>query len=166
LPWILNDIDLQISKGSRIGFIGVTGSGKSTYAKKLISNHNEPIVYLSSDELRAKFGTGEEDQTCTSQVFSFIKREVDNLLKNGKNVLVDATNVNRRDRKDYIETAKKHKVHVNAFVFKMDRGGLIERNVQRGKQGGRVVPDWVIDKMLNKYEEPSHNEGIDDIIYV
>jgi ATP-binding cassette, subfamily B, bacterial PglK len=29
-PWVLRSINLQISRGSRIGFIGTTGSGKST----------------------------------------------------------------------------------------------------------------------------------------
>ena len=29
-PWILKDINLSIHKGSRVGFIGLTGSGKST----------------------------------------------------------------------------------------------------------------------------------------
>lgn len=29
-PWVLQDINLEILKGSRIGFIGTTGSGKST----------------------------------------------------------------------------------------------------------------------------------------
>ena len=29
-PWVLNDFNLTISKGSRIGFVGSTGSGKST----------------------------------------------------------------------------------------------------------------------------------------
>lgn len=142
------------------------GSGKSTYAKRFIANHAEPITYLSSDELRAKFGTSEEDQTVTPQVFGYIKREVESLLKNGKNVMVDATNVNRKDRNDSITTAKKYGARVTAFVFEMNRAGLIKRNADRGKQGGRVVPDWVIDKMLAKYEAPSNAEGIDDIVYV
>ncbi|MDO8713780.1 MAG: ABC transporter ATP-binding protein [Polynucleobacter sp.] len=29
-PWVLRGLDLEISKGSRVGFIGATGSGKST----------------------------------------------------------------------------------------------------------------------------------------
>lgn len=29
-PWVLKNLDLDISRGSRIGFIGATGSGKST----------------------------------------------------------------------------------------------------------------------------------------
>ena len=48
----------------------------------------------------------------------------------------------------------------------MDRQGLIERNKKRGEQGGREVPTFVIDKMLNKFEEPSYDEGIDVMIYV
>ena len=144
--------------------VGLPGSGKSTYAKNFIKDKD--VEYLSSDELRAKFGSGETDQTCTNQVFAHIKRTVDEFLKDGKNVLVDATSVNRKERSDYIKTAKKYDAKVVAIVFKMDRQSLIERNKKRGEQGGRVVPTFVIDKMLAKYEEPSYSEGIDVIIYV
>ena len=144
--------------------VGLPGSGKSTYAKNFIKGKD--IEYLSSDELRAVFGKSEEDQTVTPLVFGHIKRKVDEYLKNGKNVLVDATSVNRRERADYINTAKKYGAKVVALVFKMDRAGLIARNQKRGSEGGRVVPDWVIDKMLAKYEEPSTSEGIDEVIYV
>lgn len=144
--------------------VGLPGSGKSTYAKKFISDKN--VEYLSSDSLRAVYGKGEDDQTVTPIVFGHIKRKVDEFLKDGKNVMVDATSVNRRERSDYINSAKKYGVKVVALVFKMDRNGLIARNKKRGEEGGRVVPDWVIDKMLNKFEEPDHNEGIDTIIYV
>ena len=144
--------------------VGLPGSGKSTYAKNFIKDKN--IEYLSSDELRAVYGKDETDQSVTSIVFGHIKRKVDEFLKDGKNVLVDATSVNRRERSDYINTAKKYGAKVIALVFKMDRQGLIDRNKKRGEQGGRVVPDWVIDKMLAKYEEPSTSEGIDEVIYV
>ncbi len=144
--------------------VGLPGSGKSTYAKEFIKGKD--IEYLSSDSLRAVYGKSEEDQTVTPLVFGHIKRKVDEFLKDGKNVLVDATSVNRRERSDYINSAKKYGAKVVAIVFKMDRQGLIDRNKKRGEQGGRVVPDWVIDKMLNKFEEPSYDEGIDVMIYV
>ena len=144
--------------------VGLPGSGKSTYVKNFIKD--KEIEYLSSDSLRAVYGKSEEDQTVTPLVFGHIKRKVDEFLKDGKNVLVDATSVNRKERSDYINTAKKYGAKVVAIVFKMDRQGLIERNKKRGEQGGRVVPDWVIDKMLNKFEEPSYDEGIDVMIYV
>ena len=80
--------------------------------------------------------------------------------------MVDATSVNRKERIDYINTAKKYGAKVVAIVFKMDRQRLIDRNKKRGEQGGREVPIFVIDKMLNKFEEPSYDESIDVIIYV
>ena len=144
--------------------VGLPGSGKSTYVKNFIKD--KEIEYLSSDSLRAVYGKSEEDQTVTPLVFGHIKRKVDEFLKDGKNVLVDATSVNRKERSDYIKTAKKYGSKVVAIVFKMDRQGLIDRNKKRGEEGGRVVPDWVIDKMLAKFEEPSYDEGIDVMIYV
>ena len=144
--------------------VGLPGSGKSTYVKNFIKD--KEIEYLSSDSLRAVYGKSEEDQTVTPLVFGHIKRKVDEFLKDGKNVLVDATSVNRKERSDYIKTAKKYGAKIVVIVFKMDRQGLIERNKKRGEQGGRVVPDWVIDKMLAKFEEPSYSEGIDVMIYV
>jgi len=144
--------------------VGLPGSGKSTYVKNFIKDKD--VEYLSSDELRAIYGKDETDQSVTSIVFGHIKRKVDEFLKDGKNVLVDATSVNRKERSDYINTAKKYGAKVVAIVFKMDRQGLIERNKKRGEQGGREVPTFVIDKMLAKYEEPSYDEGIDVIIYV
>ena len=144
--------------------VGLPGSGKSTYAKEFIKG--KEIEYLSSDSLRAVFGKSEEDQTVTPLVFGHIKKKVDEFLKDGKNVMVDATSVNHKERSDYINTAKKYGAKVVAIVFKMDRQGLIDRNKKRGEQGGRVVPDWVIDKMLAKFEEPSYSEGIDVMIYV
>ena len=144
--------------------VGLPGSGKSTYAKNFVKGKD--IEYLSSDELRAVYGKDETDQSVTSIVFGHIKRKVDEFLKDGKNVMVDATSVNRKERSDYINTAKKYGAKVVVIVFKMDRQGLIDRNKKRGEQGGRVVPDFVIDKMLAKFEEPSYGEGIDEIIYV
>ena len=142
--------------------VGLPGSGKSTYAKEFMKD--QQVEYLSSDSLRAVFGKDESDQSVTPKVFSHIKTKVDEYLRDKKNVLVDATSVNRKERSDYINSAKKYGAKVVALVFKMDRNGLIARNKKRGEEGGRVVPTHIIDRMLSKYEDPSFDEGIDVII--
>ena len=144
--------------------IGAPGSGKSTYSKNLIKDKD--IKYLSSDELRAQLGKDESDQTVTGQVFSYIKKKVVEYLEIGDSVLIDATNINKKDRKYYIDTAKRNNAKVIGLVCAVTKDELIERNIKRGESGGRNVPVWVIEKMLNKYEPPTTEEGFDEIIYV
>jgi len=136
--------------------VGAPGSGKSTWGKKFVNERN--IEYISSDELRAKFGKSEEDQSVTPQVFSYIHNKVEELLGSGKSVMVDATNINKKDRAGYLQSATRHGAYKIAIVFEVSREELIKRNKERGERGGRIVPDFVIDKMLNKYQRPTKEE--------
>ena len=141
--------------------IGLPGSGKSTFADKLITC-NPDYKLLSSNKFHAAFGTGEDDQKVTGEVFDHIKKIVNLLLYKKYTVVIDATNINKKDRQDYIVTAKKFNVPVIGYDFICSRETLIKRNVHRGALGGRNVPTWVIDKMLAKYEKPSIEEGFDE----
>jgi predicted kinase len=144
--------------------IGCPASGKSTYVKNYVAINKETGMYLSSDELRAKFGTGETDQTCTKYVFDYIKQKISEFLAKEQDgyLIVDATSINRKNRKEYIELAKANKSRIVAWVFEKDKNILIERNKGRD----RVVPEWVIDKMLTQYERPTTQEGFDEIHFV
>ena len=151
--------------------VGCPGSGKSTHAKALVRVHDaqfaEPkLVYLSSDELRAKFGKSESDQSVTHTVFDHIHKELDNLLEKGYSVIIDATSINKKNRKKYIDIAKKYKVRIEALVFIQPKNILLERINKRINQGGRDVPEWVIDKMLNQFENPTIEEGFTEVYYV
>ena len=148
-----------------IVMIGAPGSGKSTFAKKLCQD-NPNFKYLSSDALRAEFGSGEEDQSVTPIVFSTLKRRLDNYLRHNESVIVDATSINAKDRKDYINAAKQYNAKVIAYAFVCDKQTLLERNQKRGAGGGRNVPEFVIDKMLAKYQQPTNQEGFDEVNFV
>jgi predicted kinase len=144
--------------------IGCPASGKSTYVKKYVEDNQQTGMYLSSDELRAKFGSGETDQTVTPQVFSHIKLKITEFLTNvvGDYLIIDATSINRKNRRDYIDLTKNNDARIVAWVFERPRNVLVERNKNRD----RVVPEWVIDKMLNQYERPTTDEGFDEIIEI
>jgi ABC-type multidrug transport system fused ATPase/permease subunit len=50
-PWVFNNIDLTIHKGDKIGFIGTTGSGKSTLIDILMSLLKPTLGQLMIDDL-------------------------------------------------------------------------------------------------------------------
>lgn len=149
-------------KNKLILLVGCSGSGKSTFAKTYL-DANQNVKYLSSDKLRAVFGKSESDQSVTFQVFDAIKSMVNEYLKNGDDVMVDATSLNIKERKDYLNTAKTYNVETTAIVFERSKQQLMENQQKRGASGGRVVPEFVIDKMLSKYVRPSKEEGFSEI---
>ena len=136
--------------------IGAPGSGKSTWGKKFAEEHR--LTYISSDELRARFGSGENDQTVSGAVFGYIKRTIPQFLSSGKSVLIDATSMSKSDRKNYIKFADEVGAYKIGVAFEVDRNTLIKRNQERGTKGGRNVPVEVIDRMLGKYQRPDSTE--------
>ena len=141
---------------------GAPGSGKSTYGKALM-NKLPNTERVCPDEFRAKFGTGEDDQSVSKQAFDASFKAEEEYLKEGKSVIIDATNTHRKGRKSFIDIARKYGANVNALVFNVDKQTLITRNKKRGDEGGRNVPEWVIDRMLLNYKCPSVPDEVDDI---
>ena len=151
-----------MSENKLIVLVGISGAGKSTFADTYLKEHPD-TVYLSSDKIRGIIGKDESDQSVTPQVFGLIKRNIDQSLLAGKTVMVDATSLNPRERRDYLDAARKYDVDAIAFAFERTREQLISNQEKRSSSGGRRVPDFVIDKMLAKYVRPSVGEGFKEI---
>jgi len=145
--------------------VGVSGAGKSTFIDSFLKKNPNVVVY-SSDKLRAILGTSEEDQSVSGQVFSTIKYNLDRDLFQGKSVMIDATSLNRKERKDYVVIGEKHNAEMVAYVFERDKDTIMKNQQKRKSSGGREVPEWVIDKMFSKYTRPSREERFDKIILV
>lgn len=144
--------------------VGPPGSGKSTWGKCFATKNN--IAYLSSDEYRAKLGTGENDQSVSAKVFQHLKKLTKVVIDSGVSVMIDATNMHRKARKEFLDIVKEDKtIKRIAIVFERDRQLLLERNIKRGNEGGRNVPENIIDSMLSKYQRPDKTE-FDEIIFV
>ena len=144
--------------------IGAPGSGKSTHGKKMYEK-GENIVRVCPDEFRAILGWGEGDQSVSARAFEMTRSALRDYLDKGMDVIVDATNMYRKSRKDFINIALGRGATTVALVFECDKQTLIERNIKRGAEGGRNVPEHVIDSMLAKYERPSLDE-FDEIKYI
>jgi predicted kinase len=136
---------------------GPPGAGKSTWGETFIKQNNN-MSYISTDKIREEIGGSESNQAVSGLAFKIAKTRMGKALDDGKNVLIDATNMYRKTRKDFINIARGRGAQTIAVVFEVDKETLIQRNLKRGTEGGRVVPEDVIQKMLNKYERPDNNE--------
>jgi predicted kinase len=145
--------------------VGCSGSGKSTFIDKFIQKNTDVVVH-SSDKLRGILGSSEEDQSVNGMVFSTLKYNISRDLVAGKDVMVDATSLNPKERRDYILAGQKHGAEVIAYVLERDKNTLLKNQQSRKSAGGRLVPEFVLDKMLAKYVRPSTAEGFDKVILV
>lgn len=138
--------------------IGLPGSGKSTWAEKERKNNQ---VIISSDTYRKLLFGDETDQTHNSEVFNKMRSDTYTYLKNGVDVIYDATNICIKDRRNIISAAKEVGSKVVGVLFITPIPACKERNKNRS----RTVPEHVYDKMLRRFQMPLLGEGFDEISY-
>lgn len=141
-----------------IMLVGIPASGKSSYAKE---NYKDYKIY-SSDKLREKLFNNVNDQTHNDELFRYIHKNIIKDLQNGINVVYDATNIYSRNRKSFLNKLFNINCNKICIVFNVD----IDKCKLRNSTRERKVPEKVIDKMYNKMELPSIEEGFDEIYYI
>lgn len=140
--------------------VGISGSGKSTFANGLKTSLNAAVV--ETDAIRVELTENVEDQTQNGRVFALARSRVKNYLTQGRNTVIDATSLTVKDRKDWIRIGKESGAKVVAYAVKPDLALAKQRNAQRQ----RKVPEWVIDKQFAKFSFPSAAEGFDKVVEV
>jgi protein phosphatase len=140
--------------------IGNCASGKSTYCDFARDSHSEPVV-LSSDEARFLIAGNENNQECSGRAFDFMRLAVEMLLRQNKNVIVDATNITRKARKDWVRLGRKYGALIQMTVFNIPVDVCKARNAQRA----RKVPEAVIDRMAAQFQMPTLDE-CDEILVI
>lgn len=139
--------------------VGIPGSGKSTYVAK---NKQENQVVLSSDLIRKELLSGEEDQSNNKLVFDTLYARAREFLLQGKDVVIDATNISVFERKRVLQNFADMKLKRVAVVFETPVEVCIERDAKRE----RTVGVAVIEKYANRYQKPTKREGFDEILFV
>ena len=126
--------------------VGLPGSGKSTYFAKL------GVQTLSSDAIRAELTGDENNQTANRQVFATMRSLLE---KERGDVYIDATNLTRRDRRQWFKPG----CEMEAIYFDIPVEVCKARNAARS----RVVPEHVLDLMAAKLIPPSTEEGFNKV---
>lgn len=139
--------------------VGVSGSGKSTWAKNYIKDHPNTEI-ISSDAIRLELFGDENSQIDNKKVFDVYYKRANDLLYEGKDIILDSTNVSFKDRKRIFTDLKE--AWVKAIVFNTPREECIKRDQERG----RSVGVGVIDKMISRFVCPQYYEGFYRIEYI
>lgn len=142
--------------------VGLPGSGKSSFARNVLSVCPGAVIH-SSDEIRRELLGSENDQTQQALVFDTLHKRVFSDLRMGKNVVYDATNINYKQRKQFIDRVRA--LHIpDLQVVCVFMAAPYERCLQQNHERERSVPDNVITRMYHKFDVPMYLEGWDDII--
>ena len=128
---------IEIPEIAVVALMGVSGSGKSTFAKKYF----KPTEVLSSDYFRALISDDENNQLVTSQAFDTLYYVANKRLELGLLTVIDATNVQKEARASVLHLAKEQNCHAVAIVLDMPEKLCRERNDTRPDRnfGGHVI---------------------------
>ncbi|RKS68814.1 polynucleotide kinase-phosphatase [Actinomadura pelletieri DSM 43383] len=129
--------EVKIPEMGLVVLVGVTGSGKSHFARK----HFKATQIVSSDFCRGVVSDDENDQSATGDAFDLLHYIVAKRLRRGLLTVVDATNVQSASRQSLLRIAKEHDVMSVAIVLDVPESVAAERNAVRPD---RDLPPHVI----------------------
>src|SRR5262249_55211768 len=118
---------IAVPQLSLVVLIGVSGSGKSTFAR----THFAPFEVLSSDFCRGLVSGDENSQEATRDAFDVLHYIAGKRLTAGHLTVIDATNVAPESRRSLVELARAHDVLPVAIVLDLPERVCLRRNAER-----------------------------------
>ena len=127
-------------------FIGIQGSGKSTFFKERFFDSH---VRINLDMLKTKNRERLMFEACLEAKQKFV---------------LDKTNLTREERKKHIVSAKSFGFKIIGYYFQTNLEKAMERNNQR--MGKAKIPDKGLFSSFKRLQLPKLEEGFDELFYV
>lgn len=140
-----------------IMMVGLVGSGKTARAQELSEEYNANV--FSSDELREELFGDVNHQENNDMLFKELHNRIKGCLKDGKNAIYDATNINYKRRMAFLVELKNIPCKKICVLMATPYKECLKRNAGRD----RNVPEYVIERMYRQFDIPWYYEGWDEI---
>lgn len=147
--------------------IGPPMSGKSTWIKQ---NFNPgDVVMISRDQILLDvYGSDNYDEAFKN----VDQKEVDRVListiqkssKEGKNVIIDMTNMTRKRRIHNLDFFGDEYYKLAVIFPILDETEYERRNLKRKEEENKWIPPHVLKNMISSYQTVTKEEGFDKII--
>lgn len=132
---------------------GLQCSGKSTWAKT-----QKDYTIVSSDEMRLKYPLYDNER-----IFKEVYKVCNDLLSQGINCILDATNTTIKSRRKIFENIK-IPCEINCYIFNTPYKECLKRlKVRNTDPNSHHVPEEVLNKYLKSFEIPFKEEGFANI---
>ncbi len=125
--------------------VGLPGSGKSQFTKDYIINNG--YIHINQDTLKTK-----------AKCLKLFQAS----LEDGKSVVIDNVNINKDQRKVFLDIAKKYNVKCRCLHFTTPKEICVHNAYFRNYiTNGSVksIPNLVFNMMNKKFQEPELSEG-------
>ena len=144
-----------MSKNVLIVMCGLPASGKSTYSEWLAESG--VFCGVCPDKIRGELYDDENIQGDGKQVFAIAHARIEDLGKDGNNVVFDATNINATKRKEFVKKMRPYFDVIICKWFSTPLNICSKRNFSRERQ----VPYEVLKRMAENFQKPMLDEGFD-----
>ena len=142
--------------------IGLPGSGKSTFARNRVKFYDDcnktRLEIVSSDDIREELYGTRSCQKDPAIIFEIVHERIINSLKQGWDVIFDATNITRKNRASLLK-----KIPAYTEKFAQICWAPISTCIERDLKREFSVKADVIWKMAYKFQMPFYDEGFDHI---
>jgi F420-dependent oxidoreductase-like protein len=143
--------ELALPAPCLVVLVGPSSSGKTTWAHE----HFDAPTVVSTDQLRAVVGQGEDDLDASVDAFALADTIVEHRLGRGLTTVVDTLALDADRRASYRDAARRHDVPCVAVAFDITAKLCRERNRTRA----RPLPADVLTAQLKRWAEV--RDGLD-----
>lgn len=148
----------KLDKPNLVMLCGLPGSGKSVFAETLRSKYG--YVVHSSDQIRKELFGDENSQEDNGAVFNLLHKRIKDDLNQGHCVVYDATNLNRRKRKNFLTKYLKG-VRCAKYCYLIPTP--YKKCLKNNKKRERRVPEEVVERMYKSFQVPVKADGFDEV---
>jgi len=131
---------------------GLARSGKSTYVKK-----NSKDVIICPDRIRKLIFGHQFHKEAEDFVWAYAKGMAKLILEQGKNVCIDATNLNFYSREQWYKIAYDHSAKIRVIWIKTSLKECKKRNAKSPE--GEKLPEHRIEQMASIFENPTNDKS-------
>lgn len=151
--------------------IGLPGVGKSTITEKILEEEKN-AVYLSTDFFLEEIAKqkGIDYNKAWKEYGKDSEKRFTALLKSsinkGSTLVWDQTNVVKSSRIKKLKSLKEKGYVIIGLNFEIPEEEWLNRVKNREQNGGKKIPQFVLNTMKKSYQRADYDEGFDEIFLI